>query len=282
MKHRRTSISLDSNSHGNISSRWDPLVPLRLVVLIPARLGKAKVRKRQAQYGTVRWCSLVTCRWSSVPCHPLFRFSRPAPLCRIHSLGWAPSGQGPPLPSPNQLPSTNGHPITHPPLVPRTPAAVVFSRSDCRCHKTVHPSDPIVIRYQVTYWFYSPDQGLFSLAPLVFLIICHHRPRPRGGLARSNPLPVASTTPPWRVESRAPGRRNSLLARLAQLARLSITDLVSATTLAAVSAAPAAPAVGQTIDRLLRRVVSVSPTFWYLVPFPTIHLGLGSVLFCLF
>lgn len=133
--------------------------------------------------------------------------ARPAPLCRIiHWIGQpsSPSSQGPSRPAQISSPQPTVTPITHPPLDPRTPAAVDFSRSDCRCHKTVHPSDPIVIRYQVTYWLYSPDQGLFSL-PLGLLIICHHRPRPRGGLARPNPpfRFASSRTPPW--ESRIAG-----------------------------------------------------------------------------
>lgn len=229
-----TSISRDSNSQGSIS-----LSLVGAVVPWSSQLRLGKAQEREVRYGT------VVPGWSRASsAQGLFRFSRPAPLCRIiaHWVGLRPAKAPPLAPSPNQLSSTNGHPITHPPLVPRTPAAVVFTRSDCRCHKTVHPSDPIVIRYQVTYWLYSPDQGLFSL-PLGLLIICHHRPRPRGGLARPSPLRSPQGHRSWTVESRAPGRRNSLLARLAlaQLARLSTTDRVPATiTLAVASAATAA------------------------------------------
>lgn len=97
--------------------------------------------RQGTERGTVRYggAKLVTCELGSrsLPFQPA---SSTLPY-HCHWVGLRPA-KGPLSPSPNQLSSTNGHPITHPPLVPRTPAAVDFSRSDCRYHKTVHPSDP--------------------------------------------------------------------------------------------------------------------------------------------
>lgn len=157
------------------------------------------------------------------------------------SLGWAPSGQGPPLAQPKSALLNQRSPHRPPTTRPENPSCRRLLTERLPVPQNGTPLRPIVIRYQVTYWLYSPDQGLFPL-PLGLLIICHHRPRPRGGLARPNPLRSPQGHRSWTVESRAPGRRNSLLARLAQLARLSITGRVSATTLAAASAATAAQA----------------------------------------
>lgn len=159
------------------------------------------------------------------------------------SLGWAPSGQGPPPAQPKSALLNQRSPHRPPTTRPENPSCRRLLTERLPVPQNGTPLRPIVIRYQVhVLALFSGSGSLFPL-PLGLLIICHHRPRPRGGLARPNPNSVASRTPllDSRVESRAPSRRNSLLARLAQLARSSITDRVFATTtLAAASAATAA------------------------------------------
>lgn len=210
------------------------------------RLGK--VQTGTVRYGESVW---VTCTIGSSPCHLLFRFSR-AQLHFAVSL----IGLGNRLARPAKAPSRaqpksallNQRSPHHPPTTrPENPSCrrllterlpVPQNGTPLRPHR-----DPIsksrigfILRIRVS----------FSL-PLGLLIICHHRPRPRGGLARPNPLSgsLLRRHRLGRVESRAPGRRNSLLARVAQLARLSTTDRVSATTLAAASAIPAASAAAR-------------------------------------
>ena len=192
---------------------------------------------------------LVTCELSSDPCHLLFRFSRAAPLCRIihhSSLGWAPSGQGTPSPSAQiSSPRPTVTPNTHPPLVPRTPAAVDFLTERLPVPQNGTPLRPIVIRYQVhVLALFSGSGSLFPSAPWSFL---DHLPPSSPFLAvvwpgrtpRRDGRPLRHRL--GRVESRGPPvGATASLARLAQLARLSIADCESATTLAAASAATAA------------------------------------------
>lgn len=96
-----------------------------------------------ARHSTVRYGEPLWSRASSALTPAALSSVSAGQLHFAVSLSWAPSSQGPPSrPAQISSPQPTVTPIAHPPLVPRTPAAVVFSRSDCRCHKTVHPSDP--------------------------------------------------------------------------------------------------------------------------------------------
>lgn len=130
-------------------------------------LGKTRLAK--AQTGTVRNCtvgSLVTCQNSSNPCHLSSVSAR-----QVHfavSLGWAPSGQGGPPPKPKSALLNQRSPHHPPSTRPENPSCRRLHTERLPVPQNGAPLRPIVIRYQVTYWLYSPDQGLFSPASWSF------------------------------------------------------------------------------------------------------------------